>query len=226
MERKFEKELHRKFNSRTITPSDDAWQRVNLQRNRKKKKPVFIYKVAAVLVLALGISWIVFNGRQAEATPSIVNTHTGAPAAKFATQPPVPPTDVVEPRTKPDRPGKPGQAHDAIRQATAQISERGKTASADVVPILRPVVYEQKAEQIAIAINDMIASGKAVNEDDLDAMIEKARLEIASGRGLSKPTDASALLREGESELDENFRSGIIENLFKQKRIRVAFGNN
>jgi hypothetical protein len=72
----------------------------------------------------------------------------------------------------------------------------------------------------------VIQPGAEIDYNNLDALLAKARQEIANGRGLSKPTNANHLLRDSEAELDANFRHSMLEYFFKQKKIKVVFNNN
>jgi len=216
MEKNFENELGRKLNQRTIEPSPNTWERVKLQRGRKKQNHTYIYWVAAVAVVAIGISWLGINQRQTETATEVVRKEHAEPAkSKIAVETESLPAVAAESnlKKKESRQLKPESAREKEEQLASGL------ASADIV-------RRQIEEKITSEVIVLIESGKKVNPDDVDLLIAKARSEIAAGRGLSKQTDATALLKDSESELDENFRSGIIENIFKQKRIKVALSGH
>lgn len=221
MDKNFEKELGRKLSERTITPSVNAWERVKLQRERKPKKRTYIYWMAATLVLALGMTVFFNTSRQAEVTPTVVNNEKNASEITSPKSSPevVTPIEIASQQTS-GRAKQPKRNPSALPEYKILPREAALTiASADLTHLQTSLTITSKV-QVAIK------SDTKESADDVDLLIQKARKEIAAGRGLSKPTDANALLKASESELDESFRSGIIENVFKQKRIRVAFGNN
>ncbi|RZJ69317.1 hypothetical protein [Flavobacterium sp.] len=223
MEKDFEKELGRKFNGRTIEPSGNAWERVNLQRGKvaKKRTPI-IYWIAAAVILGIGISFMDFRGEKPIQSTPIATSET-------AVLPSVKPKQNVQKVAPIYKVGN----HEVkfvnptpfINEEIVQIRQPETAIDQPIAPVAKSV-QQQKADQILIALEQMAASGRQPTTDDVDLLIEKARKEIAAGRGLPQQTDANALLKDSESELDESFRSGIFENLFKQKRIRVAFGNH
>lgn len=223
MEKDFEKELAQKLNARTIAPSANAWERVNLQRNKKtKKRTPIIYWIAAAVVLAFGISlWDFGTDAPVKSTPIVTNETVSIPSVgpKTKTQKVLPIYKVEPNAVKFVKP---------TPIANEEIVENRKSESAIDQPIanVNQSVQDQKIQEILVAVEQMAQSGKQPTEDDVDQLIEKARQEIAAGRGISKQTDATALLKDSENELNESFRSGIFESLFKQKRIRVAFGNH
>ena len=223
MERKFERELGRKLNQRSIEPSQDAWERVNLQRGRRQKKRTYIYYwIAASVITAIGLVWIASGGREAQTgTQQVVTIEKAAPETDPQRQPE---NTVAAKRVQI------GQQHLNPKPQNAAIAYKENEPQDKNQSALTVAAADITHPQIASRINPhtvFIASPASKAEpDDVDALINRARSEIAAGRGLLKPTDASALLKVSESELDENFRSGIIENLFKQKRIKVALSSH
>jgi len=222
MDKNFEKELGRKLNGRQIEPSANAWERVNLQRGRKSRNHTYIYWIAAAFVLGIGLMLVETGKTEIKTAKEIVQKESATPKA----------TD-----EKGEIAAKPFP--DANQKVTAvQLAKKQKTVASE--PVIN--VQNRKESEISLTMAQMhrknledkvtaeivlmVESGKTVHEDDVDLLLARARKEIASGNGLSQQTDASALLKASESELDENFRTGIIETLFKQKRIKIALSSH
>ena len=223
MEKDFEKELARKLNQRTIGPSSNAWERVNLQRSKPRKKSApIIYWIAAALVLGIGLTFVDFES--GKSGPDSVVTTTPQPVQKPDIAPEEPP--IVQTKVVIQKPTFRAAESTCIIKAETTRNRAPQTAISQPIAGLRQNVKEQKTLEILIAVEQLAQSGKQPTEDDVDALIEKARREIASGNGLSKPTDATALLKSSESELDESFRAGVFENLFKHKKIKVALSSH
>lgn len=216
----FESDMKRQLSQRELTPSENAWDRVQLLRERKpvRKKPrllLWAASMAAVIAIAL----VLFSGEKKIGT-SLPVVQTEKPAAN-----------------QPLLPVKPA----AEREETAIVaSEAPETLSRPIpvgietvteMPLQSAIetemagIQQQKISEITASVMALAESGKPVPEDDIDALINKARIDIASGQGLSQPTDASALLRDSENEMTEEFRSNVFKELIKHKRIRIAFGD-
>lgn len=223
MEKDFEKGLGRKLNQRTIEPSSNAWERVNLQRGKTKKRPTYIrYWIAALFVLGLGILWMQIGNQETEIPTTIVKTENNM------SKPAQTKTGIELPEQS---------AKEQIATITPRKTEIAEPADTETAKIELPkqqamtlasadVRRNEIEDKITSAVVLMIDSGKKVDADDVDLLIEKARKEIAAGNGLSKRTDATALLKDSESEIDENFRTGVFENLFKHKKIKVALSSH
>ncbi|MBD3582888.1 hypothetical protein [Flavobacterium selenitireducens] len=220
MDKNFEKELGRKLNERAITPSGNAWERVNLQRERQPKKNTAIYWIAAVLILGLGTTLLFNAGRQAEITHEVVEVKK----IELETRSTKTTLEIIEPMEVATRPSD--TEPKMIEQVPSTTAEPKQGVQETLTIASAELTRSPADKKITSKIPLTLESAKKTDPNDVDLLIEIARKEIAAGRGLSKPTDANALLKASESELDESFRSGIIENVFKQKRIRVAFGNN
>lgn len=218
MEKNFENEMKRRLGARELKPSADAWERVKLQRKRTKKRPTYIYRIAAILAIGFFATWIGIQDRSAENETNLVTREIAKPKTPHSES--IVKTD--QPSAKAPQPlvtqPEPQQnaTHPTNKFPVKMPVERSLTLSAATIE------RRQLETQITSALMSMSDAGKTITTDDVDALIEKARLEIAAGRGLSRQTDAAALLKDSESELDENFRAGVFENLFKHKKIKIA----
>lgn len=216
MKDNFEQQMKRKLTQREITPAANAWDRVQLQRGRKPKKNYTIYYVAASVVLLIGLFWTAT--RQSDLP---VNSPSHTP---IVTAPQIQPEVIPEPVVSPAPNATPKASRTTIKSVIAQTDRK--------VPEIVPTAIEPEIPKAAtvpapVVITPALASvehGAEIDYNDLDALIAKARMELAAGRGLSNPTDATTLLRDSESELDQTFRHSVIEYLFKQKKIKLAFG--
>lgn len=208
----FESEIGRRLNARKIAPSANAWDRVNLQRNRQTKKShSYIYKMAAILIIALGILFLINPSEQVETRIAIEEI-------------PVPESTV----NQTPEPAAATSSTKAITAPTAIVTHQKRQPHKTATPIYIGVAELEKIkiDEITATITLMADSGKEISEDDLDLLIENARREIAAGNGLTTPTDPTALLKNSESELDDSFRGSVIENLLQHKKIKLALGNN
>ena len=208
----FESAVGRRLNARKIAPSANAWDRVNLQRNRQTKKShSYIYKIAAILIIALGVLFLINPNEQVETRIAIEET-------------PVPESTVIQtPEFAPAT-----VANKAIKGPTAIVThqKRQPHKTASPIYISAAELEKIKIDEITATVTLMADSGKEISEDDIDLLIENARREIAAGNGLTTPTDPTALLKNSESELDDSFRGSVIENLLQHKKIKLALGNN
>ncbi|NUY82626.1 hypothetical protein HUK80_17105 [Flavobacterium sp. MAH-1] len=223
MEKDFEKELSHKLNQRTIEPSSNAWERVNLQRGKTKKRPTYIrYWIAALFVLGLGILWMQIGNQETEIPTEIVKSENN-PSKPAQTKAGI---ELPEPSAKEQiatiTPRKTEIAEPANTQTAKPELPKQQTLTLASADVRRHGIEDKITSTVVL----MIDSGKKVDADDVDLLIEKARKEIAAGNGLSKRTDATALLKDSESEIDENFRTGVLENLFKHKKIKVALSSH
>lgn len=227
MEKDFEKGLAQKLNQRTIEPSANTWERVNLQRSKAKKKAYpIIYWIAATLIIGIGLTFLHFATGGPDQQNAVVNKAVPlrhvAPTGHEVANCNDADNNISTEITKPVAAKSPAFI---IKTEIAQDRPQETSLSQQAADINR-TVKEQKAQEILVALEQIAKAGKQPTEDDVDALIAKARLDIAAGNYPSRPTDAAALLKTSESELDESFRSGIFENLFKQKRIRVALSSH
>lgn len=220
MEKNFEAGLKRKLDQREIQPSANAWERVQLQRGKQKKqRPYIMYWVAAIFVIGFGV-FMLSEKRQ---TPEIIVVKE----VEKAETPEVSQPKVILPETP-----KSEKKEIAVSSRLKTVPTEPENQTAPIAPTQSPLQLanaelnrKEIHDKITAEVLIMVESGQKVNEDDVDALIEKARKELSAGHGLSKPTDANALLKASESEMDESFRTGIFESLFKQKRIKVALSS-
>lgn len=218
MKDQFEQQMKRKLAQREIAPGANAWERVQLQRGRKPKKNYTLYYVAASGAALLALLWTINQRSGASfhppATPSPVVTTPALPQQEQIADS-IPAPAIVAPRiAKPRTP----IAQSERRTAPETSAERVQDAISDAVtPLPAPIIITP-----ALA---SVEPGAEIDYNDLDALIAKARMELAAGRGLSNPTDATSLLRDSESELERNFRHSVLEYLFKQKKIKLALDN-
>ncbi|NMH28197.1 hypothetical protein [Flavobacterium silvaticum] len=212
----FDKQLGNVLDQRRINPSENAWERVMLQRQAKKPKRKFPFLwIAALLIVALGIFAFLNSGsdRQENAVVSAPNE-----VVKPMPEPVIVPEKINQTQTSNKRPESVAET-----LAVAVPKDEIKTPI-ELINTQQADLEKRKIEEIAAVVIQMNESGKTISEDDVDALIEKARREIAAGNGPTQNTDATALLRDSEDELTGEFRSNVFQNLMTHKKIKIAFG--
>lgn len=226
----FEEEIGRHLDERRITPSENAWERVNLLREKKakpEKKRGFLWIAAAILV-GFGLL-LVFNRKASDkTTETSVVMSDPVPSDKKDRNQMVIPSDTSEITAQPEpQPAERLASHPETiqKQPMHPILPENQHQLQASVSQETIGIEKQKIREITAAVKLIASSGETVDEDDIDNLIEKARKEIAAGNGLSKETDASALLRDSEDELSKEFRTNVFKELVKHKRIRIAFGD-
>ena len=210
--------MKRKLAQREIAPGANAWERVQLQRGRKPKKNHTLYYVAASIAVLLALLWTIRQQSGASfhppATPSPVVTAPVLPQQEQMADP-IPAPAIVAPRT--------AKPHTPIAQSKRRTAP--ETSAEHIPDVIPDAIIPAPAPIIITPALASVEHGAEIDYNDLDALIAKARMELAAGRGLSNPTDATSLLRDSESELDRNFRHSVLEYLFKQKKIKLALDN-
>lgn len=211
MEKKFEKELGQRLNERVILPSENAWERVQMQRRKPRKKRM-TWPWAAVLAILLGLFWTMFTNEEPAAV--VVDHPAEIPVPDSMVAPtPVAPTlqQIVQTPVKRQ-----------IREAGPVDDNPERNAASDVVV---PVMEKRLVDVLPNAVPNVEIAERAMVTKPVDEtayFLEKARRELSQGRNVLPPTDAHALLKTSESELDEAYRASTLEGLFKHKRIKIA----
>jgi len=212
MEEKFEKELGQRLNERVISPSENAWERVQMQRRKPKKKRI-IGPWAAVLAILLGLFWTMFTSEEPAAV--VVDGPAEIPT----------PDSIVVPG-----PVAPAPAQIVQIPLKRQTSERRLVKEADSERSAPVDVFVPKVETTLVEVFPVAAPRSGINEriavtkpvDEAAYFLEKARRELSQGGNALPATDAHTLLKNSESELDERYRTNTLESLFKHKRIKIA----
>jgi hypothetical protein len=217
-----EDQLQRKLKERTITPSAEAWNRIaynRLQQKKKKNRMAWYWSAAAIVIISLGgLLLTVLSNNDAIVIPQ----------QKVVVQPIQP--SIIEPAPE-------NIMHQEFKREI--ILQDKKTNLNTTVAIEKQTSIRQeikplniksdseivKANEVALAINELVLLKGSVTNDEVDSLLHKAQKEIAMERLKNKtlPTNDTALLNEAEKEMEHSFRDKTLKifNL-KFKTIKIA----
>lgn len=249
---KFEEYIKSKLDTREITPSSKAWQRISTELKSEqapKKSGYFWLGIAASVAVVIGVA--VFY---------MVNEEKIMPVSPILVQKPsvVPIEKQEEPTLKDANINIKGLAlEDELGQDTSLVKQEIATFTKNLKPDAieqgqeNAVVFEdaqQESEAIEIptqlseaVLNDKIADVVAqvqllelsaeVSDAEVDSLLRNAQHAILKEQlfKTDKTVDAVALLSLVEEELDQSFRDQIFQSLktgFLKVRTAVADRNN
>jgi hypothetical protein len=220
----FESELQRKLNERVIAPSENAWDRVNLNRKKKKKSRMpGWYWLAAILVIGLGfyLSQIQPGGEVANDVVSSEKKSPGpaAPQIRIAVNLPAPVASTAA-REKFSCPSEIMVKHIAI-DTPKEIIPEINVAQAPIKDL-----EGQKANEILADLEKLQQSGAEITEKMLDDLIRQSQMEIAAERlaAIGPKTDPTILLADVERDMDRSFKERVFDLLRgKGGKIKIAF---
>lgn len=220
-----DEQLHRKFSERTIAPSPNAWERIayNRKQQQKRKRKLLLYKIAAVIVISLGLFGLFINNNSV-ITPqeSKVVQETKSTVPVIEQQPQVITATVHK------------QAVVALPPA-----QQAPVAHKNNKPVLVDSITKQhmgialqqlelqKANEVAYSINQLALQKRQVTEDDVEALLLNAQKEIAMEglKNKSLPASDTALLKEAETQVENSFREktlGIFKHKFRTIKIALS----
>ncbi len=249
---KFETHIKSKLDTREITPSSKAWQRISTElkpEQAPKKSGYFWLGIAASVAVVIGVA--VFY---------MANEEKTIPASPILVQKPivVPIEKREEPTLKDANTNIKGLALEEEKEQDAnlvkqEIAAFTKNSKPDAIEQGQEnaVVFEdaqQESEAIEIptqlsqaVLNDKIADVMAqvqllelsaeVSDAEVDSLLRNAQYAILKEQlfKTDKTVDALALLSQVEEELDQSFRDQIFQSLktgFLKVRTAVADRNN
>ncbi|RWW98815.1 hypothetical protein [Flavobacterium cerinum] len=217
-----EEQLQRKLKERTITPSAEAWNRIayNRQQQKKKKKRLTWYwTAAAIVIISLGgLLFVVLSNNDTIIIPQ--QTVVEQPSQPSVIEPA--PESIMHQEFK----------REIILQDkktnlnTTVAIEKQTSIRQEIKPLnIKPDSETVKANEVALAINELVLLKGSVTNDEVDSLLHKAQKEIAMERLKNKnlPTNDIALLNEAEKEMENSFRDKTLKifNL-KFKTIKIA----
>ncbi|MFP5438769.1 MAG: hypothetical protein ACLGH8_13365 [Bacteroidia bacterium] len=220
-----EEQLANKLANRSITPTDNAWERIAFNRQqqagKKQKKKRGLFMVAAVLLMLLTCGYfmgVVFNTENTPGKlPQMVQEDKAVKAVNADAMPTVYPKldEVVV------------VARNEVKQLDQQIKVLAKTGK-DIqirsnktgeMPVMMPSA-EIKADEVAIKATAPLISESRTQED---VLLEKAMHDVAMEKQRKAATNDAALLKEVESEMDEYYREKALRFFsLKYKKIRIV----
>ncbi|UGU14864.1 hypothetical protein LS482_14315 [Sinomicrobium kalidii] len=236
----FEHRLKQKLEERRITPSSAAWDRLGKDLDSasqaRSRRSFLLYGVAAsVVVLITAGIWFLRDGEK-ENVPVVTDVRIETKQqerkkVKMVREGKEAPVTIKTPQVKPESGAVP----------LVKTPETNKTISLPDTVRKEPVKAPEKAEEM-VAFEDKkveevvsrimaIQEEREVTDEEIEFLLAEAREEIDAQRILVRQTgtiDATALLEEVESELDQSFRDKVFEALkdgFKKVRTAVANRN-
>lgn len=237
----FENNIRSKMQKRELEPSPAAWEKLEKRldaESAKKKFPVWIYAVAAVLFVVFVSS--IFLQDPVSDIPQIVNENPKniLPAQDFPQEVVVKSdfeedenikSEVVASKTL-----KSENTENKIVEPSGQFISTENVVAAEPRKTEEIVLQEvedsiefldQKAVDVAGTIRDLYQNGEDVSIDEVEALLEQARKEIFTERMLqNSQTDAMALLNEVEWELDKTFYDKVFYALGENfKKLATAY---
>ena len=226
-----EQQLAEKLGNRSISPSDNAWERVAFNRQqqagKKSRKKRSLYWVAASVAVLLAGGYFFMMALSTpislNATPQLVQGKDVSPAQRI-------PND------------SPKQSQIANVVTEPQYAER-KTANN--LPNTKPINDTDNQDQLAAVSNNKplqlaptevtLPEGNikkagtviAAARPQEDILIEKAMRDVSAQKQFKLTTNLEALLKEEESEMDDYYRekAGRFFSL-KYKKIRIVVKDN
>lgn len=225
-----EQQLAEKLGNRSISPSDNAWERIAFNRQqqagKKSRKKRSLYWVAAsVAVLLMGgylVIAVLSTPISTNATPQVVQ-------GKDAVQK-LPVTNMV----------KQSQVAHAVMEPKHSEQKAGNT-----LPVIEPKKYKDAENELVKISNNtplqLAPTEVALPETDIkatsnviaaarpqeDVLLEKAMRDVAAQKQFKQTTNQEALLKEVESEMDEYYREKALRFFsLKYKKIRIVVKDN
>lgn len=224
--RNIEEQLTDKLGSRSIKPSEQAWDRIVLNRqqgrDKKQKKRIVIYYAASIVLLMFfsGYFFVLGTNNDIETVPGVVKS------------------DKEEKIINNEKP--------IISKETMLIPEK-----TEAVVVYKEVKKEaasknldKEAQQALILLSEKFDINKNLPEINVEALpvvnvktydkdehyeqeaaylINNAKKAMTVNRQLSAPVNDTALLKEVEAEMDEYYREKALRIFsLKHKAIRIA----
>lgn len=219
-----DEQLQRKFGERIITPSPNAWERIayNRKQQQKRKRKLLLYKIAAVIVISLGLFGLFINNKTGTMPQEKVVQGTKITVPVFEKQAKVITATVRK------------QAVVALppAQQAPVAHNKSKPVLVDSITkqhmgIALQQLELQKANEVAYSINHLAQQKGSVTEDDVEALLLNAQKEIAMEglKNKSLPANDTALLKEAEIQVENNFREktlGIFKHKFRTIKIALS----
>jgi len=251
-----EEQLKDRFSSRTITPSDNAWELLEQQLGQKKiKRFNFKYLYGAIAAVFIGVIVMIslINNKvdvheefpvvttEPSGTDEIIieNSETEQLRKNHLNQAPVvvakkennasqPPALLKEKATQ--------NSNAVVINDIKDFSENKKNEALEVTAIednksKGDDLINTKVDEVLKSISELNAQNGEVTDAEINALLEKAQREINTQRVLLKnnKVDAIALLLDVEEEIDQSFRDKVFEaikNGYSKVKIAVVEGNN
>lgn len=226
-----EQQLAEKLGNRSISPSDNAWERITFNRQqqagKKSRKKRSLYWVAASIAVLLIGGYLVI---------AVLST----PISTNATPQVVQGKDAMPKQQTPNYTPNASQIADAVTEP-----EYAERKTANDLPNTKPINNTDNQDQLATVSNStplqLAPTEVALPEADVkaantviaaarpqeDVLLEKAMRDVAVQKQFKQTTNQEALLKEVESEMDEYYREKALRFFsLKYKKIRIVVKDN
>ncbi len=215
-DKNIEQQLADKLGNRSVTPSDQAWQRIahNRQRGKQQKKSFALYYATAAAIILLIGSYMFFGINKETAlpvkTPTVVNSEK---QEKLLSEPEI----VAQPDFSTNQ-------NEVVIVKENQISVEKKSAERQMPTVFSKPEIQPEIQQTQELYSTVVEEKPVFSKDDeVEILLKNATKEVAAKKQFSQSTSDTALLKEVESEMNEYYRDKAMKifNL-KHKTIRFA----
>ena len=232
---KFEDNLNKTLEKRTIKPSSDAWSRLERRLEedtaQKSNKRFWILGIAASITGILLVTTL-FLKSDVKPLDNKINIAQDNPIFDVEDENA---TSIVYEGE--DYKPEPQKGNTVLKPATIIVREttlekkpiksrkRGKQPIVEAIAVISetPVNEEKfksfediKVDQIVAHVQELVSKNQSVTENEIDSLLNVAQEEINQQKIYNEPTgavDAMALLRGVENDLDKSFRNRVLEAL-------------
>lgn len=248
---KWEDNIKETLEKRTIKPSDASWNALADRldaKDKKKGKVVYLWMGAAASVVAIVFTVSVFfnDNTSAVQSPVLVETEQQIeediqPVDNSTQQERLVKTPKIVENIESFEMNSPKKElmknqniHTPLTTQNTDVAKNENQESFKPLEIStqKETLEDQKVSEIVAQINDLKSKGQTVTDADIDALLQKAQREITFQTILKEGTrtvDASALLEDVETDLQQSFRNKIFEalkNSYETVKTAVAERNN
>ncbi|MFK5983476.1 MAG: hypothetical protein QM499_11215 [Flavobacteriaceae bacterium] len=250
---KFDDHIREQLQEREIQPSNTAWERLNneLGKSSKKDRKTPVYAIAASIVGLIVVASLVFKGQTNSIieTDKIVETGNNTneeiqkePFFNTKNNELVVATETQNGKENISEASMNSEKRNTISNnknltETVEITFNNSEEKILIDPIEKPVIASEnktdtsESDFIELKIAEVVAevtaikkSNNKVSDDEINALLKKAQLEIQSQKLIAnKKVDATALLNIVEEEIETSFRDKVFDALGEQfEKVRTA----
>jgi len=247
---KWDKNIKRLLDSRSIQPSEKAWEKLSAQISKPGRKPkrYYGYAIAAGIATILLLSALYFQTtnqtRQSpvSATGTNISQESEINRKEMGVVPREPSTgaevavegeqeNTVSGTTSERSISAANMVHDAVSDAAVNPSSGGGIEQDSPMISAEEALIQHKIEEVVAQVNAREKEKGELADAEVEMLLRAAQQEILTSRDTltGQAVDAVALLSEVETELNGSFRDQIFEKLkegYIKVRTAVADRNN
>jgi len=235
---KLENDFRNKLHQREIQPSEKAWDRLDAMLSvteKKKPKRAWMYIAASFLgFLLLGTIFLKQSELEVEKNDQTITLENTDREKENTPEKTIEkPFDAKPKESLAENKNHHQSSIKNVQQTGKVIKSEPVQSQVTAVNLQTPFTIEDlKAQEVAQQIIDLNQSGKAVTDQEINDLLDKAKKDIAKQRMLTKSIqkiDATALLLDAERGLDNSFKQRVFELLkegYKETKTFVAERNN